>query len=523
MIADSTPVILGDPEETLDSREPTQGGHVMGRPKGRRVRIAALCATVALVASACAAKTVDGHGAIGPVANANLPVIGDSHDAFDTTVKNSLSDVMKFWRQQYPKVSGNKPLPELRGGLYSVDGLAVVQSGGVSGPAAQEGCVKQQPDFIVDNGAYCRVDDSIIWDRNDNHLFAQLRDHYGDLVVGLIFAHEFGHAVQQRLGIFDRNLPTIDTESEADCAAGAWAAAVLANQAPHFQGMRAQLDNALEGFLNGRDRTPDQGQDLSHGDGFDRIAAVDDGIEHGVTFCYSPNYFTRKFTERPFATDTQNGIIDKAQNGNEPMDQVLNAGDPAKGGGGLQPNLNAFWKTAAGSIHKTWTDVKIAQADHPRCGASPQSQFGYCPDDNTVYYSDGFAAQAYRSLPDIMVDRSTGNVTLLFNQPADFALGALFVVGWGMAVRHQLFNRSIDDQGALLAASCYAGAYSHSINVPSDTPNATFTLSPPDMDEATSALLGLVGRPEAYGDRGTTGRERIKYFVMGYNGGLSVC
>jgi predicted metalloprotease len=488
----------------------------------RRRRLVAVLAAAAVLAGC--SQAVSGKGSIGAVPNADLTVIGDSHGRFDTTVKNALADVMEFWRENFPAVSGGRQLPPLKGGLYSVDGRAVVESGELTGPAANEACVKKQRDFIVDNAAYCRLDDSIIWDRDAHHLFAQLQDHYGDLVIGLIFAHEFGHAVQQRLGIFARNLPTIDTESQADCAAGAWAGAMLRNRAPHFRAMQGQLDGALEGFLDGRDRTPDQGQDLSHGDGFDRIAAVDDGIEHGARYCYSSGYFNRQFTERPYVTDTENGLIDKAQNGNEPLSQVLNPGTPKQGGGGLQPDLNRFWRRAAVALHKSWQDVKIAQADHPRCGAAPTSEFGYCPDDNTVYYSAAFAEQAYNSLPDIQYDQQTGDTTLLFHAPADFALGTLFVVGWSMAVLHQFFGRPTGDQAALLAASCYAGAYAKDINISFDpTRTRQLLLSPPDMDEATSAMLTLVGLPQAFGSRGTTGRQRIQLFVKGYNGGIGSC
>jgi predicted metalloprotease len=496
----------------------------MGRPANRRFRLIALIASAALGLSACAASTVDGHGGIGAVPNADLTVIDDSHSALDTEVKNALADVMEFWKDQYPKVANGKALPPIKGGLYSVDALKAIEQGRVPGQAASEGCVKQDPGFIIDNAAFCRLDDSIIWDRSDTHLIAQLQKHYGDLLIGLIFAHEFGHAVQDRLGIFDKDLPTVDTESQADCAAGAWAAAALANQAPHFRSMQGQLDKALEGFLDVRDSTPDEGQDISHGDGFDRIAAIEDGIQHGVTFCYAGNYFNRKFTERPYVTDTQNGVVDKAQNGNEPIDQILNPAPDNQGGGGLVPDLNRFWSSAAQLIHKNWQDVKIAEADHPKCGASAQSEFGYCPDDNTVYYSKKFAEQAYNSLPDVKIDDRTANVTLLFNQPADFTLGTLFVVAWGLAVRHQLFNRSTDDKAALLAASCYAGAYAEDINIKDDpSGKRQILLSPPDMDEATSAMLSVVGLPQAFGDRGTNGRDRIAYFVKGYNGTLSVC
>ncbi len=102
-------------------------------------------------------------------------------------------------------------------------------------------------------------------------------------------------------------------------------------------------------------------------------------------------------------------------------------------------------------MNRTFTPVTIAQADHPKCGASSTSQFGYCPDDNTVYYSSAFARKAYYSLTDKTIDQNNGNVTLQDNQPADFALGTLFAVGWGMAVLHQLFAKTIDGAGALLS------------------------------------------------------------------------
>jgi predicted metalloprotease len=486
----------------------------------RRARALVAAATAVVLLGGCA-QIVNGTGTAGAVPDAKLGVIGVSDSDFDRVTQNALADVQAFWKVQYPKISGGKALPPLTGGLYSVDGLQVLQSGEVPNEVQKEKCVAQQPKFIVDNGAYCRLDDSIIWDRSPDHLLPQLQRKYGDLLVALIFAHEFGHAISERAGVFGKDLPTIDTESQADCAAGAFAASVLAGQAPHFRGMQGQFDQALEGFLNARDSTPSDSSDISHGNGFDRLSAIAVGIDRGATYCYSSSYFDRTFTERPFATDD-----DLAQNGNESLAQVLDPTptDPqtGAGGGGLQPDLNRFWKAAAESINKSWTDVKIAAADHPKCGATPTSEFGYCPDDNTVYYSNSIAHDAYYSLPDIAVDPQTGNVRLLFNQPADFALGTLFAMGWGLAVRHQLFARSTDDKAALLAAACYTGAYAKDINIEaSSTPR--FLLSPPDLDEASSALLTLVGDDRTFGARGTSGLDRIQSFVKGYGGGLSVC
>jgi len=95
-------------------------------------------------------------------------------------------------------------------------------------------------------------------------------------------------------------------------------------------------------------------------------------------------------------------------------------------------------------------------------------------------------------------------------------------MGWGLAVRHQLFSRPMTGKDALLAAACYVGAYAKDINLPA-TNTPRFLLSPPDMDEATSAMLNLVAEDKAYGARGTTGLQRIQSFVKGYQGGLSVC
>jgi predicted metalloprotease len=480
---------------------------------GTWFRSTAAIASAVVLLSACS-TVIDGHPTVGNAPNANIEVTGESGGAFDTTVKNSISDIMDFWKVQYPKISGGKSLEPLKGGLFSVDGLKVAQTKQVEGPAASEGCIQKNPTFIVDNGAFCLLDDSIAWDRAPSHLFAQLAQKYGPLMVALIFAHEVGHAISYRLGIFDKDLPTIDTESQADCAAGAWAASALKGEPAHFRDVTpSKLDKALEGFLDGRDGTPDTPQDISHGNGFDRLSAVADGIDKGVTYCFSDGYFdSRVYTERPFANEAEYGAGD-----NQPIADIVTS-DSA-----LVADLNRFWTAAAKTIGKTFTPVKIAEATHPKCASTGSTQFGYCPDDNTVYYSRSFAESAYNSLPDVDGDPKTGNVTLLENQPGDFALGVLFSIGWGMAVRHQLFKRTLDDKNALISAVCYTGSYAKDVNVPSGTAGKQITLSPADLDEATSSMLDQVGRAEAFGGRGSTGLDRIQAFVKGYRGGLSTC
>jgi predicted metalloprotease len=461
--------------------------HQPPRLWGRRARRLAPALLVAVLLLAGCSAVVGGlgrSGVPGLAAPANLPVVGDGHTPFDTLAKNAITDVIAFWKAQYPQVASGATLPALAGQVYSVDDKAPTAQDSDNACLARNG-VK----VITDNAFYCSLDDSVAYDRVG--FIPRLAEKYGDYFVAAVFAHEFGHAVQARLHLLSQ--PSIAKETQADCAAGAFTTAVMRFQAPHVQVAAPQLDQVLVGYLQLRDPTfHDATERGTHGNGFDRLSAFSEGVNKGVTACYAADWNTRAFTERPFSTEA-----DYSSGGNEPLDKVL---DPSTAGGGLEPSLNAYWASAAKSIGKTWQDVKIAQAAQPACGASPGSQFGYCPNDNTVYYSTALAQKAY----------SFG----------DYSLGEMISYGWGLAVRKQLFNRSLTDADALLAAGCYSGAYAKSINR-SDL--SGFALSPPDMDEASVAVLTLIGNPQAYGDRGTSGLQRISSFNKGYFGSLPSC
>ena len=424
--------------------------------------------------------------------------------------------------KEYPKISHGQSFPPTTGGLYSVDGSEVVNDGRVPGPAADEGCLKKEPGAAVNNAFFCSIDDSVVWDRSTDHLIAQLGAKYGQLVIAITFAHEIGHAVQHRLGIFDQsNITEIGVETQADCAAGAFIATVMKGESAHLRATPAQLDTALNGFLQYRDPTPVLGAAaLSHGNGFDRLSAFADGLQNGPSTCFSASWFHRTFTERPFVT-----IADYQSGGNETLAQVLDPNNPKtdQNAGGLQPDLNRFWAKQAQAKGKTWTPVKTAESTDPPCAGSSGTKFTYCPADNTTYYDKAFASRAYYSIPDKKVDQESADVQLIAGQPGDFALGTLFVVAWGMAVRHQIFGEDITSKAALLGATCYAGAYAKDINVPQGSGDSTFVLSPPDMDEATFAMLDFVGLDQAFGSRGTSGLDRIQQFVKGYADGLQAC
>jgi len=482
--------------------------------------VVGLVALAVLLLSACASAE-QGVGSTPSVPAAQLPIEGDSHSPVDTQVKNALSDVTGFWKKTFPTIASGNAFPPLEGKFYSVDGLKVAKTHKAPADVADEDCLSKEPAFVIDNAAYCTLDDSVVWDPSPQHLLGILSGLYGNALVALVFAHEIGHAVQNRLGIVDSQTTTIDAESQADCAAGAFAAYALAGHAEHFPMTQSVLTEALDGYLLIRDSTPSSPDDISHGDGFDRLSAVQDGIAKGASYCFSAGYFaSRKFTERGLSD------ADRATGGNQPLAQVLNPNDPNKDttAGGLQFDLNRFWKGAGESLHQMFTPVRFAEADHPACGtADPSSEFGYCPDDNTVYYSSAFADDAYHSITDLTGDEKTGNLTVLRRQPGDFALGEMISIAWGMAALHQFFHGSVTTRDALLSAVCYSGAYAADINISVPDSTRPFVLSAPDMDEATSAVLDLVSSDRAFGARGTSALDRVKRFLTGYSSGLHGC
>jgi predicted metalloprotease len=478
------------------------------------MNLTAAALVAASVLSACTAATTTRSQTQAPTSSpdTSIAVVNDGHTEFDRVVKNAVADVQAFWRKNYPSVSGGRPYPELKGKIYSADGARITPE------VKQDACLQQDPTGVLDNAFYCRLDDSVAYDRNAQHLVPLLGQKYGEFIVAAVIAHEWGHAIQQRLGIFDQSPPppTISTELQADCAAGTFIKSVQDQQATHFRLTQAELDRILLGYLQVRDPPPISTTQLSHGNGFDRLSAIADGIDGGAVLCYDPKYLNRRFTERPFTTEA-----DYLNRGNLSLRQMIGAGPASVAASGLQPDLNRFWKVAAASVNKPWKNVTAAQAPHPPCKAGSPTEFNYCPDDNKVYFSVPFATQAYFSMPDHRIDKASGNVTLTDNAPADFALGTLFVYGWGLAVRHQLLSGSLDDHGSVIAASCYAGAYAADINT--DNPPGGFALSPPDMDEATAAIIKLVPLDKAYGAHDTTGLQRIQSFTKGYFGGLSSC
>jgi hypothetical protein len=86
---------------------------------------------------------------------------------------------------------------------------------------------------------------------------------YGSFAVAYIVAHEYGHQVQDELGLFERGLPTVNLELQADCFAGTWANHAFEQNRVDSDDIRSALNAALavgdfDASNPGHHGTPDQ-------------------------------------------------------------------------------------------------------------------------------------------------------------------------------------------------------------------------------------------------------------------------
>jgi uncharacterized protein len=158
--------------------------------------------TAATLTSAC--TTTDGStGTTSPSVQATQAT--GSVDAVDReTMKDDEETAVRavdtFWRRYSTEQTGQAYQPPRVAGSYV----------GTNGPPCGG-----EPESVPFNAVYCRPGDFIAW---DEELMEAGYSQIGDAWIYLIIAHEWGHAIQARLGS-DR--VSVQAELQADCLAGA--------------------------------------------------------------------------------------------------------------------------------------------------------------------------------------------------------------------------------------------------------------------------------------------------------------
>jgi predicted metalloprotease len=453
------------------------------------------CAGAAAPASSAAQKwnatTVAGL----PVANgpsgmrpgapeATLPVDNTDGGQIDQLAVDAISDVQLFWKTEFPAEFGATYPPVSR--LVSYD----------SGGPAQSVCGQSTAGVV--NAFYCQNGDSVAWDRGQ--LLPMLNRSFGPMSVVTVFAHEFGHAVQVRLGPashIDASTSSIVREQQADCYAGGFIRWVAEGHAPHFVlSTGAGLNQILSTLFFIRDPTGTSfATEGAHGDAFDRVTAFQLGFGDGVKRCAQIDQaeIDQRITEQaPSENDQQFGTNQSNQ--------------------AIQSNLSINDEVALRELNRTLQSA-FALAKPPTFTASPQncddverkSPAAFCP------ASDSIALD----LPELVRIGTPPSVDGRQAGIGDFAAFAEVASRYALAVQAAV-GAPLTGAVAAQRTACLTGVWAGTIRTGKST---DLELSPGDLDEAVAEMLASDSLIAADGSGASipSGFTRVQAFREGFS------
>ncbi|VXB78845.1 neutral zinc metallopeptidase [Aeromicrobium sp. 9AM] len=449
---------------------------------GARRPATAILVAATLLLTACGGGS-DDKGTSEPKRTkvSSVKIDGDRSAPVNKLAIKAIADLQDYWTAEFPKLYGKKYKP-VKGGLYA----STEQS--TKGPK----CANSYSD-VQGNAFYCKLDDSVAWDAQD--LLPSLQKKYGDFVIPVVLAHEWGHAMQQRAGFFDANKLTVSSELQADCFAGAWSA--HAAKAKIFKVSAGELDTALAGILDLRDNPGTDATDASaHGSGFDRVSAFQDGFDSGPTKCKAYHDGQPVVLELPFSTQE-----DADRGGDAPYDEIVNK---------VPYDIEDFFsqlypEISGGKAWKPLTDYKpFDPANAPTCNGQSTSDFSlfYCVPEDYIGFDN------VNTMPQI------------YSQGGDYAVATLLTTQWGLATLARLGDKS-DEKTATLKSDCFAGGYTASVILHNRAKTSSYSISPGDLDEGIKALLVFRGDGDA--ERQGAGYGRVEAFRQGVIDGASSC
>lgn len=393
----------------------------------------------------------------------------------------SIADIEAFWRETLPRVYG----------IAYTEVAAVEPYHPSRGEVPSCGQEQSDPELWKGNAFYCTLDDYIAWD--DDGLFPQIYDDYGDFAISLTLAHEWGHAIQARAGVQGAK---IMRELQADCFAGAWTQSVAAGMSGNIELSSGDLDEALGGYLQFSDAP---GTDISdpdaHGSAFDRVSAFADGFDRGAETC-------RLFEEGEFTVIPLPLTVEDIETGGDlPLEEIVPL---------VMDDLDAHWATVFEALGLAWApldgELFSGEGEAPACASgridAPPGLAFYCAGGD-------FAAWDLDAL-----------IIPLYDLTGDF--------GAAIAVAHTYSEAALSRAGRSISfdrtphdADCLVGVWIASIL---NNDRGNLRLSPGDLDEAIAAILLIEG------DTGThdpsslgTAFERVDAIKTGINGGVTAC
>lgn len=393
--------------------------------------------------------------------------------AYEDVVELSLVDIQGFWEEQLPEFYDLEYTPLDDGDIYAGTSddppPACTPEGGQGTYADIEG-----------NAFYCPLDGGYVA-YDDETLFPELYEQFGEYAVAMVMAHEWGHVIQDQVGIIDE-YQTILIENQADCFAGAWTKHSLATESEvGFRAEPKDLQSALGGMLKFSDAPgADIFDNSAHGSGFDRINGFRLGFDEGVGRCAEFPDNPPPIQNIPF-TSTD----DAATGGNLPYEEAIQL---------ATTDLNAYWTALAGDAGFDFEPVEnvvrfSAETAMPECGGKQYTEdealkkIFFCVDDNYVAWDDIYFEEINAEI-------------------GDFGLGVLIAQQWSVSAQIQdgLDKDVIESKEGRLQQSCFTGAWAFAVLNGDAHNGGAMSLSPGDLDEAILAFLAFSDTPDDEGE-----------------------
>ncbi|PXY25108.1 aminopeptidase [Prauserella coralliicola] len=476
-----------------------------GRGARRRALITGLTAVAALLATACGEETRGQLQTAGDIAGLpvthfesglkpdapkpELRVRNASDSQEDQLAIAAIADVSDYWAQEMPVHWGEEFQPVAQLLSYDPNEAEIEVCGATTADAAM-------------NAFYCPPEDLVAWDRG--LLLPLLRERFGPMAIVTVLGHEFGHAIQFRLGDkagVDESTSTIVKEQQADCFTGSYFRWIAEDKSKYFTVSTSEgLNQVLASMFFIRDEAGQSASEQgAHGTAFDRTYAFQLGFEQGAKECAGINQenVDARITEQPFHSgDDGSGDITIDERSVGLLQQSL---DEAFAGAGVEP-------------------PQIVD-DGGECDSGNSTPpASYCADTNTVSIDmEELAAigQPVDRAAEFQGTESAGGL-------GDFAAFSEIASRYTQGIQKGV-GASLDSANAGLRTSCLVGAWAGVIKDPGS--GNTLVLSSGDLDEAIAELLqprsllaaDVNGHPVA------NGFARVESLRLGYFEGSSAC
>lgn len=429
---------------------------------------------------------------------------------WDDFLSVALADVEVWLEAEFEPAFG-LPFEPLEGGIFAAYPERTAPIPGCGTPSSSF------EDIQRGGAIYCFLGDFIAYDDTPGGVVGSLATNFGPVTFGLVLAHEYGHALQDRTGALRRqDLNTVDLEQQADCVAGAWAGRANAGQSPGITFDDNDVRAGLISMISIEDPIgTDPNSPGGHGSGFDRVGAFQVGFQEGLARCAT--------------------LVDDPL----PLTPIFfQAGDPNQGNapfgfgddelfGFLVPDLNLLYDNDLDTRFPDFRqlDLVAAQTEGEISCTSPTGFFDLgvelCSESDTVYLNEPVARG-------------------LYDRFGDFGPAYLIGIAWAEHAQNTS-GSSLTGEERQLQNDCLTGAWVNTvipvldergqpvldedgfIQLPQPRdPNRGASVSDGDLTEAILTAI-VVGDPEINTNVLGSAFEKIDSFRRGTLDGIATC